>query len=155
MVKKDISYYNEEIKFNFRVSIVAYKDNKILLQKCDKDPYYSLIGGRVSLGESTMTAIKREILEEIGILVDDKELVLIDIIENFFTYNQTYYHELLFIYRLNNEQLYKMDNFKTLDKDESINKWIDIKDIEKLDIRPNIIKSIYKNKVLEHRIIDE
>lgn len=156
MVKRDISYFNEDvnIKFNFRVAIVVYKKNKILLQKCSKDSFYSLIGGRVQLGESSLSAIKREILEEVGVEVKDKELKLINVVENFFTYNSTKYHELLYIYKLENEEINDMDNFKTLDKEDSFNEWFDIEEISNLDIKPEIIKTCYNSKKLESVIIE-
>lgn len=156
MAKSDISYFNEEVsvKFNFRVAVMAYNDNKILLQRNSKDPFYSLIGGRVQLGESSLTAVKREVLEEVGIEVKDSEVKLINVIENFFTYNNTKYHELLYIYRLENEEINAMDNFKTLDKDDSFNEWFSIEEIENLDIRPQIIKTCYNKETLENTIIE-
>ena len=157
MGKKDISYYNEDakFKFNFRVAVIALNDNKILLQKCDKDPYYYLIGGRVSLGESTLTAVKREIEEETGIVVKNGELNLINIVENFFIYDEVKFHELLFIYKLNNKELINMGDFKTLDKDDSYNVWIDIDELESLDVRPDIIKDTYNNVDIMNTIIGE
>lgn len=156
MAKSDISYFNEEVsvKFNFRVAVMAYNDNKILLQRNSKDPFYSLIGGRVQLGESSLTAVKREVLEEVGIEVKDSEVKLINVVENFFTYNNTKYHELLYIYRLENEEINAMDNFKTLDKDDSFNEWFSIEEIENLDIRPQIIKTCYNKETLENTIIE-
>ena len=157
MGKKDISYYNEDgkVKFNFRVSVIANKDNKILLQKCDKDPYYYLIGGRVSLGESTLTAVKREVEEETGIAVKNGELNLINIVENFFVYNGVKFHELLFIYKLNNKELLEKDDFKTLDKENSYNVWIDIDKLNELDVRPEIIKDTYNSTDIINTIIGE
>ena len=157
MGKKDISYYNEEakFKFNFRVAVIANKDNKILLQKCDKDPYYYLIGGRVSLGESTLTAVKREVEEETGIVVRNSELNLINIVENFFVYNEVKFHELLFIYKLNNKELLEKDDFKTLDKENSYNVWIDIDKLNELDVRPEIIKDTYNSTDIINTIIGE
>ena len=157
MGKKDISYYNEEakFKFNFRVAVIANKDNKILLQKCDKDPYYYLIGGRVSLGESTLTAVKREVEEETGIVVKNSELNLINIVENFFVYNEVKFHELLFIYKLNNKELLEKDDFKTLDKENSYNVWIDIDKLNELDVRPEIIKDTYNSTDIINTIIGE
>lgn len=157
MDKKDISYYNEEtkFKFNFRVAVIAHKDNKILLQKCDKDSYYYLIGGRVSLGESTLTAVKREVEEETGILVKNNELNLINIVENFFVYNEVKFHELLFIYKLNNKELLEKEDFKTLDKENSYNVWVDIDKLDELDVRPKIIKDCYKNTDIMNTIIGE
>lgn len=157
MGKKDISYYNEEakFKFNFRVAVISQKDNKILLQKCDKDPYYYLIGGRVSLGESTLTAVKREVEEETGIVVRNSELNLINIVENFFVYNEVKFHELLFIYKLNNKELLEKDDFKTLDKENSYNVWIDIDKLNELDVRPEIIKDTYNSTDIINTIIGE
>ena len=157
MGKKDISYYNEEakFKFNFRVAVIANKDNKIFLQKCDKDPYYYLIGGRVSLGESTLTAVKREVEEETGIVVKNSELNLINIVENFFVYNEVKFHELLFIYKLNNKELLEKDDFKTLDKENSYNVWIDIDKLNELDVRPEIIKDTYNSTDIINTIIGE
>ena len=156
MAKSDISYLNEEvnIKFNFRVAVMAYNDNKILLQRCSKDSFYSLIGGRVQLGESTLAAVKREVLEEVGIEIKDEEVKLIKVLENFFTYNNTKFHELLYIYRLENEEINATGNFKTLDKDDSFNEWFSKEEIEKLDIRPEIIKSCYNSQNLESAIIE-
>ena len=157
MGKKDISYYNEDakFKFNFRVAVIANKDNKILLQKCDKDPYYYLIGGRVSLGESTLTAVKREVEEETGIAVKNGELNLINIVENFFVYNGVKFHELLFIYKLNNKELLEKDDFNTLDKENSYNVWIDIDKLNELDVRPEIIKDTYNSTDIINTIIGE
>ncbi len=47
--KNDIVFKNEElgVKFNFRVAALFINGEKVLLQKCAKDSYYSLIGGRV------------------------------------------------------------------------------------------------------------
>lgn len=157
MAKSDISYFNEDvnIKFNFRVAVMAYNDNKILLQRNIRDPFYSLIGGRVQLGESSLAAVKREVLEEVGIEIKDEEVKLINVVENFFTYNNTKFHELLYIYILENEEINGMDNFKTFDKDDSFNEWISVDEIEKLDIRPEIIKTCYNIKNLENVIIEE
>ena len=89
MQKKDIIIKDDEsnFKFNFRVAGIFVNDSKILLQKCEKDNYYSLIGGRVKYGETTIEALIREIQEEIGIKVNNKETKLINVSENFFKYN--------------------------------------------------------------------
>ena len=91
MKKNDVSYLNEDgtKKFNYRVALLAVNDNKILLQKSEKDSYYSLIGGRVQLFEDSEQAIKREVEEETGILLNSSEIKLVNIVENFFTFNKT------------------------------------------------------------------
>ena len=155
MKKNDISFYNEDKtkKFNYRVALLATTNDKILLQKAAKDSYYSLIGGRVQMFESSIEAIIREVKEEIGIKLQSKDIKLINVVENFFTYNNVDFHELLFIYKTQSKKLLKKDNFYTLDKDDVINKWYNINDIDSMDIRPAFIKKNYNNDVLMSEII--
>ena len=100
----DISVKIENKKFNFRVALVPYKDGKILVQNSVKDGYLSLVGGRVKLNETTIEAVKRETEEELGFELDASKLSLIKVCENFFTYNDKDFHEILFVYKfiLNN-----------------------------------------------------
>lgn len=158
MEKNDISYKSEEFntKFNFRVALIATNNNKILLQKSDKDHYWSLIGGRVKLNEDTKSAVIREVLEETGVIIEDNKLNLIKVIENFFIYKETRFHEILYIYKVeNNEGLSRMHEFKTLDKDCVINKWIDTSEIKDMDIRPSIVKECYDDTKLTSELIIE
>lgn len=158
MKKNDISYKNEEFntKFNFRVALIAKNEDKILLQKSEKDSFWSLIGGRVSLNEDTKSAIIREVEEETGVKLENSELNLIKVIENFFAYNETRFHEILYIYKLEgNDTLNNMDEFKTLDKDHVINKWINVSELEEMDVRPEIVKNCYDDTTLSSELIVE
>ena len=158
MGKNDINFKNEElkVKFNFRVACIISSEDKILLQKSSKDDYYSLIGGRVKFFEDTIDALIRELKEETGILISKDEAKLIDVVENFFIYDDTKFHEILFIYKVsNNEELMAMNNFKTFDKDTSINLWINIKELNKYKIIPSIVKKIINNDQIEHDIIKD
>lgn len=92
------------------------------MQKSDKDSFYGLIGGRVSFGETTFDAIKREVNEEIGVTLNEESIYFFKIVENFFNYDNKRFHELLFVYKIENNDLNKLDNFKTLDKSDCINK---------------------------------
>ena len=155
MKKNDVSYLNEDgsKKFNYRVALLAVNDNKILLQKSEKDSYYSLIGGRVQLFEDSEQAIKREVEEETGILLNSSEIKLVNIVENFFTFNKTDFHEMLFIYKTDSKELAAKDNFATLDKMGVINKWFDIDKLQNMDVRPEFIKKSYANDKLTSLII--
>ncbi len=158
MNKNDISYKDEtyNTKFNFRVALIATNKNKILLQKSNNDTYWSLIGGRVRLNEDTKSAIIREVFEEIGVTLESNELNLIKVVENFFTYKNTKFHEILYIYKTDkNKELSKKDKFKVLDKDDVINKWIDIKELNNIDIRPALIKNCYNDTTLSSELIIE
>lgn len=154
---KDIVIKNEKnnYRFNYRVAAVFMNKNKVLLQKCAKDSYYSLIGGRVKYNETTKQAIIREINEEVGINILEKDLILINVAENFFTYNDKKIHELLFIYKIiDNKELNNKDDIKTIDKVDVINKWFSLTEISRMDVRPKIfIDSLNSNSIIHNIII--
>ena len=155
-MNKDIVIKDEKnnYRFNYRVAAVFTSKDKIFLQKSEKDSYYSLIGGRVKYNETTKEAIIREIGEEIGIIVKENDLLLINVAENFFTYNNKKIHELLFVYKIiDNKELGKKDIIKTLDKDDVVNKWFSISKISKMDIRPKTVMCILNNNDVSHSII--
>ncbi len=155
---RDISFKNEEqnVKFNLRVAALITTNDKILLQKSTKDNYYSLIGGRIKYLENSKYSLIREINEEIGLKINMENLKLNTIVENFFMHNNIKYHELLFIYEINNiKDLVNLKEIKTLDKDNVKNIWFLKKEIDALDIRPSIVKEILNNKNIQHYILKE
>lgn len=149
----DISIINQKlkIKLNVRVAGIFIDNDRILLQK--NDTFYTLIGGRVKFNESSKDAFKREMKEELGIDLEDKDIKLIDLIENFFDCDNLTYHEFLFLYRVyDNKGLDSKNNFKTLDKESSYNKWVNISELDKLDFKPDIVKNNFKHNYLKHII---
>ena len=86
-----------EYKLNLRVAAIIEHDNRILFHKNPKKEHYGIIGGRVKIGEDTISAIKREIYEELGKKIIVKNLY--SVCENFFIVNNIKYHEILFIYK--------------------------------------------------------
>ena len=63
----DISYINGNNKFNYRVGAIIIYDNKLLVMRDERSPYYYLPGGRVKMNETADQAITREIQEELNI----------------------------------------------------------------------------------------
>lgn len=154
--EKDIVFKNEKlnVKFNFRVAALIVSKDKVLLQSSKNDDFYSLIGGRVSFFESTSEALVREISEETGVIVNEDDCTLLDVVENFFEYNNDKFHELLFIYKVNApEELVNKGDFKTLDKDTSFNSWYDIKKINSLKILPTVVPKLLNSDKLVHDVI--
>ncbi len=84
------------LRFNYRVAGAAYTDGHVLLHQSDRDDFWSLPGGRVEGGESSATSLAREFREELGTDVTVERPLWI--VENFFTYRDTPFHELGFYY---------------------------------------------------------
>lgn len=74
--------------------------------------------------------------------------------ENFFEYDNKRFHELLFVYKIENRDLNTIDIFKTLDKSDCINKWFSKNEIFASHVRPKELKDwLNDEKSLEHLII--
>lgn len=156
MGNKDIVIKDGKNKFNYRVAGIFEYDNKLLIQKSDKDTFYSLIGGRVKFNETSREAIKREIKEEIKFAVKEEKLKLVRIYENFFKYGPARYHELLFIYVIkvqDDDELEKNCDFYCSDKPTTKMLWIHKEKLQDMDIRPKEIKQVFSDDCLKHGVI--
>ncbi len=94
----DLTFKTEQGKFNYRVGAIILHDNKLLMVKNNKAPYFYSVGGRVKLHESSEDAIVREVYEETGIHMEIERLGFVH--ENFFTEDITRerFHELSFFF---------------------------------------------------------
>lgn len=91
----EIYFKRNDQCFNLRVVAIIKRDDKVLFKK-DLDHFYTLPGGRVRFGETTERAIKRILYENFNLRVTINRLVSIN--ENFFSYSDDDYHEVLFVY---------------------------------------------------------
>lgn len=69
----NVDFVKDDYRFNARASaiILNEKKDKILLFKVeDGRDYFLLPGGRIELYEDSLTAIKREVMEELGYDID-------------------------------------------------------------------------------------
>ncbi len=97
-------------------------------------------GGRCKLGEDSISAIIREILEETGL--KGEYVRSVGILENFFFSNYTNrpYHEILIIHELKfkNQDVYRKDNIINLEEKENAKfYWKEIAELNKC--KPKII----------------
>ena len=63
----DISFNQENQKFNYRVCAMIISENRLLAMHDECSPYFYLPGGRVKMGETAEQAVVREIWEELGV----------------------------------------------------------------------------------------
>jgi ADP-ribose pyrophosphatase YjhB (NUDIX family) len=82
--------------FSLRAVAIALHNRHILLNRCEKDDYWFLPGGRCELLESAPDAIRREMREELGAEVRVKRLLWV--VENFFEEGGVACHELGFYF---------------------------------------------------------
>ena len=145
IVKKDIQYKTDDGYFNCRVVGVCVKNNKVFLSKLKTDEYWTFIGGKSEFGEATDEAIIREYKEETGATLQINRLL--SVIENFFEMDNSNWHQLIFFYLLNDEnnELEDFDGYKEVnDNSNAIYQWINLKQIDSLNIKPNCAQQILK-----------
>lgn len=118
--------------------IIIFKDCKVLLVKhSDRSGHiggkYGIPAGRVNDSETYIDAAIRELHEETGLKTDKEKLILID---------KTY---TAYIQRKDGKKQFTLKVFLCTDfsgtiksSDETIPEWIDIKEIKRLDLLPNI-----------------
>ena len=143
----DLTIDIKDYKLNIRAACIIKHNNKVLLHKSDDKDHYCLIGGRVEIGENSENTIRREIIEELGKEIDITRYV--STIENFFEFEGSKYHEYMFVY----EAEFKDEKDKLIEdtlcniegKDYLKYYWIDLKDIDNVDIKPKVIKDILKD----------
>ncbi len=118
--------------FFFRPSVygVIIKNNRVLLMKNKRNGKLWFPGGGVEVGEKILSALRREVMEEAGLKIKIKQLLLAK--ENFFYYKpeSLAFHAFLFFYRC--DILSNKKKFIRNDEPE-IPKWINVKKLKKDD----------------------
>lgn len=144
----DISINVEDYKLNVRAAGVIIHNNKLLIHHDLNNGHYALVGGRITIGESSDETLKRELKEEVGKEIEITEYITT--IENFFTLNNTKYHEIMFVHKaefLNDEDKKIETDLKSIEGREDLRfEWIDLKDLDKYALKPQVIKDMLKNK---------
>ena len=146
----DINFNIDSEVFNYRVGIVIKKNGRILVQKDGPSDYYTFIGGRVKLSESSVEASIREFMEETGI--NAQYVKTLGIVENFFksNYNHKYYHEILIINELEIDN--NIDDIKNIEGKDEVYKWLSIDELKASKFLPEIVLDIINNDKLVHII---
>lgn len=147
MSNPDVSVMIGDTRFNFRVAILIYNQDRVMLHQEIGDTYWNMPGGRVKCGESTAKAIVREVKEELGL--DIVEPKLIDVSENFFEFMDRKNHELLFVYRCecDDKTFTSRQDIKGLDNDRLIYHWFKKSEVSSLTLKPEIIYKLINDDV--------
>ncbi|MCI6265999.1 MAG: NUDIX domain-containing protein [Erysipelotrichaceae bacterium] len=140
----DLTYKIDNHSFHARVSAIIYNrdKSKVLLFKVNGRDYYLLPGGKIRFNEDSLTAIKREIREEIGY---DLEYTLCSIEENFLKREEENIMQYCFCYKAIYDGKIEKDNFNCLDHDGQTFHWINISEIDNITLFPKISSNYIKN----------
>lgn len=151
----NIDFERDNYKFNARVSaiILNKEKNKILLFKIeDGRDYFLLPGGRIELYEDSLSAIKREVVEELGYDID---FTLCSIQENFVIKEDIKIMQYSFCYKGIYKDIINTDRFVCKDNNNQYFYWVDIEQLNSYKVYPkSTIKLINSNK-LEHIVEKE
>lgn len=144
---KDLSMMvDENVKLNVRTTGVFLNNGKILVHESIKNGHYALPGGRVQAREDSITAIKREVMEELDLEIENTSFI--GAVENFFTVSETKYHEYMWMIKgeFKDKSVYEKDTIIGHEEDKDlIFKWIDIDKLKDVDFKPLEVIPYLKN----------
>ena len=144
----DLTIDVEDYKLNVRSSGLIIHDNFILTHHNLESDHYALPGGRIEIGEDSVSTVKREFLEETGKEIEVKECAAV--VENYFTHDGQKYHEILFTHlaEFKNEEDRKIiTELENIEKKSHLRyEWLDINKIDEYNVRPYVLKEIIKSK---------
>lgn len=146
-MSSDIRIKNDEYNFHFRVAAVIVQEDKFLIQQIEGYDYYILPGGHVSLGESSLEALQREVKEEVGCDIDINQSKFFCFHENFYDKNGRTEHWIENYFMVKPKVLLPTENWDIEENDKGEIKllhfkWVSIEELEKLDLKPTSIKKL-------------
>lgn len=143
---KDLSIMVEGVKLNVRTTGVFTKDGKVLVHKCPGYGHYALPGGRVQANEDSITALKREVKEELNL--ETENISFMAVIENFFKAPECDFHEYMWMIKADfkDKTAYEKEIVSGEEDGEKITfEWLDIEKLDEVDFRPKAAVQYIKN----------
>lgn len=129
----DFRTITENGRYGVRVTAIVMRDDALLTYKVDDQNH--LVGGAISVGESTQAAVIREVNEELGLECDVKDLMFI--VENRFDFEDELHHMIEFHYKV---EIFGEVPEKILDGVPYECEWISLSKLNNFDIRPTFLK---------------
>ena len=150
----DIKYINGNYQFLYRVSaiILNKEKDKILLFKVKERNFYLLPGGKVNEKETSINAIKRELIEELDF--NDLSFELKAISEEFVNDKKIFNQQINLIYKTIYKEEINNNIIESKEGDWCFFEWININELDNINVYPKNIKEILNSKGIKQIIID-
>ena len=135
--------------YNRAVGIIKY-NNKVLIMNVDNSSYYHFPGGHIEINEDSITAITREIKEELNYNVKNSTLFCIQ--ENFYEKEGIMQHGIEYYYLIELKEEIETSDKEIIENDRGVEKrlfikWVSIDELKEINIKPITIKNlIIKNQ---------
>lgn len=142
---KDYNYYNRA------VGIIKHND-KFLIMNVDNAPYYHIPGGHIEIGEDSLTAVTREIKEELDYTVKNATLFCIQ--ENFYEKKGRVEYGVEYYYIIEPEEDVETVDREVIEIDSGEEKhlfikWVSIDELEEINLKPFTVKDLMVNNKLD------
>jgi 8-oxo-dGTP pyrophosphatase MutT (NUDIX family) len=125
------------------IAICLFRNgNRILVSEgfdtVKQNYFYRPLGGGIEYGESSKAAVAREIREELGVEIENVQLL--DVLENIFIYEGQQGHEIVFVFdaEFADKSLYKLDEIDGFEQEANVRFkaiWKSLNEIEKSGAR--------------------
>ena len=150
----DIKYINGNYQFLYRVSaiILNKEENKILLFNVKERNFYLLPGGKVNEKETSLNAIKRELIEELDF--SDLSFELKAISEEFVNDKKIFNQQINLIYKTIYKEEINNNIIESKEGDWCFFEWININELDNINVYPKNIKELLNSKGIKQIIID-
>lgn len=141
-IRKDVCAGRENCRFTLRAAALILKDDCLLTAKHDDYDCYYTIGGGVRMNESTVDAVRREILEETGFHAAIDRLAYVQ--ERFYKADNKMHHELTFFYLVESANI-SVQNGSPTDHVKEHMYWLPIKQLSDYPLVPEFLRKELQN----------
>ena len=137
---QDFRSRTENQIFGVRATALIIQNNQIYLNRNENNQYYT-IGGAICVNELSEDAVRREVMEEVGLSVEVERLAFV--VENHFTQSDVQFHNIEFHYIV--RPLEEPNSSMIEEGENRICEWVDLEELQNIDLVPHFLKEELQN----------